>query len=316
MLQAGRRGIITIMGELADVKVLIASGRRAWTQRWAEMLRQGGAQVWLDPTEMPPDQRVDVLVADGSSLDPGQPAVFPVCASGNSPDGPIGVIRSGPVDTTDGGPDEVWLPEDVTGRELRLVCRLLARIVRLRRQGQSEAELRHRLSEEALTDPLTGLPNRRAWDQVLEERLATAADGRQAARRLCLAIFDLDHFKRINDTYGHAVGDVVLRSAGRAIRAGLRGDDFVARLGGDEFGLLLWVPDGPAAAVVVERVRSALPSRLTGDNTHAVTSCAGYCVVPAGSSSDPPPFPDVVYSAAAAALREAKRQGRDRTVGK
>jgi diguanylate cyclase (GGDEF)-like protein len=125
---------------------------------------------------------------------------------------------------------------------------------------------------------------------------------------------DLDHFKQINDVHGHVVGDEVLREAGRAVYDSLRQDDLVARLGGDEFGLLLWVPDESAAGVVVDRVRTVLPSRLSQTAPYRVTASAGYCIAPR-RSAPPLPSADALYAAADAALHEAKRRGRNRTVG-
>lgn len=298
--------IIERMEPPLDAKILILPADAASGRRWAEMLRQPGSDVWASAEEMPRDSQPEVIVTDRD--------LSGTRWAGQSPAEPAAevsaVVRIGPE-----GPAEVWLPADVTARELRLACRLLAQIVRLRRREQSADELRRRLSQQALTDPLTGLPNRRAWQQALGERLAMAADSGQSDRqRLCLAIFDLDHFKRINDAHGHAAGDEVLRSAGRAIRDGLRQDDFVARLGGDEFALLLWVPDEATALAVVDGVRTALPSRLTEAGIHALSASAGYYLSPFAESSEPLPSAEHFYAAADAALHGAKRQGRDRTV--
>jgi len=282
------------------------------------MLRGLPAQVWLDRADMPADTQPEVILTDGTRRADFQSAHN----AGPSETRPyVGVVRIGTAQTSSVGPAEVCLPADVTARELQLACRLLAEIVRLQRQQQAGIELHRRLAEEALTDPLTGLPNRRAWDQVLAERL-----GRQTRKNvsprpagegttLCLAILDLDFFKRVNDAHGHAAGDDVLRACGQALRAGLRQDDFVARVGGDEFGLLLWVRDEAAGAATVERVRAALPGRLAESAAQPVTASAGFCVVPAETSATPLPCPAALFAAADAALRRAKEQGRDRTVG-
>ena len=204
------------------------------------------------------------------------------------------------------GAADVRLPADCPAGELRLACQLLAQIVECRRRERQAVEIQRSLSQQALSDPLTGLPNRRAWDEALAERSTPAAG------RLCLAILDLDHFKEINDLHGHAIGDEVLRAAGQAVCDNLRHGDFVARLGGDEFGLLLWVADDQQAAAVVERVRSSLPERFARTGLPRVTASAGYRltdgVQPAGSA-------EALYAAADASLREAKLGGRDRTVG-
>jgi diguanylate cyclase (GGDEF)-like protein len=279
------------MSESSEPKVLIVG--EAAAQRWAEILRAAGAHVWLGPNDAPDDQQPEIVLTDSRPWE--------------GPD-ETGVIRIGAV-----GPADLHLPEDCSARELQLACRLLAQIVRLRRRVRLAAETHHQLSVAALTDPLTGLPNRRAWDAALAQRMAVAAD---AAGHLCLAILDLDHFKRINDTLGHAVGDEVLRESGRAVYDSLRHDDFVARLGGDEFGLLLWVPNEAVAAVVVERVRTALPTRLVRTPAPEATASAGYCLwgSQAGAESGSQLVPEALYTAADAALREAKRRGRNRTV--
>jgi diguanylate cyclase (GGDEF)-like protein len=163
------------------------------------------------------------------------------------------------------------------------------------------------LAEEAATDPLTELPNRRAWEAMLAERVVALPSG----GRLCVAIVDLDRFKPVNDTHGHTVGDDVLRTAGHALREGLRPDDFVARLGGDEFALLLAVPDASTAQAVVDRVRKRVAAALSDAALPVVTASAGWQVleVPGESST-----PEATMAAADASLREAKQQGRDRTV--
>jgi len=296
MLQATRGAIIALMDELTGVKILIVAGREGSGHRWAEMLRGSEACVWLTPDEIPQNDPPELIVTDSPAVEVGE----------------AGVVWIGPAESAQGVPADVRLPEDVTERELRAVCGLLAQLVRLRRSEHRGAKLRRRLAEQALTDPVTGLPNRRAWDAALEERLAEAAE---VPGRLCLAVLDLDYFKRINDAHGHAVGDEVLRSSGRAVRQSLREGDFVARLGGDEFGLLLWVPDERTAGSVVDRVRAALPALLAQSATHAVGASAGYHLSPAGCPETPVPSPEVLFAAADAALREAKQQGRDRTVG-
>jgi diguanylate cyclase (GGDEF)-like protein len=126
-----------------------------------------------------------------------------------------------------------------------------------------------------------------------------------------LAIFDLDHFKQINDAFGHVAGDAVLKSVASAICESLRQGDFVARIGGDEFGLLIWVADLDIAPVVVERVRSALPDRLTELGIHRVTASAG---IAGASPKSSPTSPSTLFAQADEALRRAKQEGRNRMV--
>lgn len=105
----------------------------------------------------------------------------------------------------------------------------------------------------ALTDPLTGLPNRRAAEERLrKEKARTPRDGQGFA----LALADLDHFKSINDRYGHAVGDEVLKAMASRFEAGLREGDWVARWGGEEFLFVLHGCTGNEAAGIIERLAS------------------------------------------------------------
>ncbi len=107
----------------------------------------------------------------------------------------------------------------------------------------------------AATDSLTGLPNRRHADEVVERLLAAA---RRNHRPLSVILFDLDHFKAINDRYGHGTGDDVLRATATATRGLLRGADHVARFGGEEFIVLLPETTAAAAEGVAEKLRVRL----------------------------------------------------------
>jgi diguanylate cyclase (GGDEF)-like protein len=108
----------------------------------------------------------------------------------------------------------------------------------------------------ARTDSLTGVPNRRAWDEELPRELARAA---RSGQPVCVALLDLDHFKRYNDRHGHQAGDRLLKEAAAAWQAAVRKTDLVARYGGEEFAILL--PDcGLADAVeIAGRLRTAQP---------------------------------------------------------
>jgi diguanylate cyclase (GGDEF)-like protein len=112
------------------------------------------------------------------------------------------------------------------------------------------------LDELARVDPLTGIPNRRTWDVQLEHALARAS---RSGVPVHVAMLDLDHFKRYNDTFGHQAGDRVLKEAVAAWRAELRGGDVLARYGGEEFGVLLEGLDTAGAIAVLDRVREATP---------------------------------------------------------
>lgn len=130
----------------------------------------------------------------------------------------------------------------------------------LRRRSTELAKLRGELRgavHYALSDPLTGLANRRAFD--LELRAIAARASRSSPAHLVMA--DIDHFKLVNDTHGHAIGDELLRIVGEVLRANVRRDTLVARLGGDEFGLLLPRASLEFAAGIALRLCKLLASR-------------------------------------------------------
>ncbi|GJE52823.1 hypothetical protein GOFOIKOB_5897 [Methylobacterium tardum] len=140
--------------------------------------------------------------------------------------------------------------------------------------SQAEAS---RLSEEnarlANTDSLTGLPNRRYFFQKLNELLETSGE---ADSLFALAIFDLDRFKPINDTYGHNVGDRVLAETGRRLAAFTNTGVIVARLGGDEFGLLVRAPGPPAEIIAFcDSICSALQAPIRVGDIQVITGCSG-----------------------------------------
>jgi diguanylate cyclase (GGDEF)-like protein len=115
----------------------------------------------------------------------------------------------------------------------------------------SNASLHQMVSRQAYSDTVTGLPNRRALDERLEREVMHA---RRTGNSFAVIMMDLDGFKVINDTYGHALGDQVLRDLFRYLSAGLRSSDFLARYGGDELTLILSQSDMAAARLVTEKL--------------------------------------------------------------
>ena len=124
------------------------------------------------------------------------------------------------------------------------------------RTEQLESENR-RLAAEAATDTLTALPNRRAYETFIERAVGARAR-RQASGALGLLMIDLDHFKSINDTYGHRVGDSVLRLIGAMLALHTRRDEFTARIGGEEFAVVIPTTDAEEIALAAERFRRAI----------------------------------------------------------
>lgn len=160
------------------------------------------------------------------------------------------------------------------------------------------------LRELALTDPLTGLANRRAFEDRFGEVLASGA---YRHRSLALLVMDIDHFKRVNDTHGHAAGDYVLAEMGSLLESSLRERDAVARFGGEEFCILVDANSPRAAELAAEALRARIAAHEFGDVGH-ITVSIGLVHVHA----DQPASFLTYYKAADAALYLAKAAGRNR----
>ncbi len=166
--------------------------------------------------------------------------------------------------------------------------------------------LERSLSELARTDALTGLPNRRAFEEGLAAALLRSE---RYGHPATLLMMDVDHFKRVNDSHGHPTGDVVLRQLGRLIRELAREVDVPGRLGGEEFALLLEHTSPEAGLVVAERIRNAL-SRIPfegAEGSFRVTLSLGLAGCPQHAREA-----SALLRIADEALYEAKSQGRDR----
>ncbi|WP_275545516.1 histidine kinase N-terminal 7TM domain-containing protein [Pseudomonas sp. Marseille-Q0931] len=194
---------------------------------------------------------------------------------------------------------------DVTQRhlaELKLAEALAVSEERLR----TISVLHEQLREQALCDPLTGLYNRRYLDEFFDRELARA---QRENLPLALALIDLDHFKQLNDEYGHLVGDDVLKSVAQHLLDNLRSTDAVFRIGGEEFLLILSGLNAQAAHARLESLRMQLASveHPTRMGTMPVTLSAGIAVWPANGGQL-----DALLHAADIALYAAKRGGRNR----
>jgi len=108
---------------------------------------------------------------------------------------------------------------------------------------------------EAMTDPLTGILNRRGFEIQAKQ---VFADQATLDKGLCVLMLDIDHFKKINDTYGHLFGDKVIRAIAETLKSKVRGEDLVARLGGEEFAVMLPETDIPGARTVAEHIRQSI----------------------------------------------------------
>ncbi len=190
-----------------------------------------------------------------------------------------------------------------------LVARTLTQIKRKRYNDRLRASVRQTI-ELAVTDGLTGLNNRRYLDNHLKTLFSRAA---ARGRALSVCITDIDRFKHVNDTYGHDVGDEVLKEFARRIRSTVRGADLACRYGGEEFVVVMPDTDAAAAAAIAERLRGIIESAafdLPAFNLSiAVTASLGIATVTADTET-----PEQLLKQADKALYEAKSKGRNRVV--
>ena len=193
-------------------------------------------------------------------------------------------------------------------REQEVAARLKGLAERVAHMEQEALGFREHLEEQrqkALIDPLTGLPNRAAWSERLEHEIK---QWQQHGNTLSLAMLDLDHFKRINDNYGHLAGDKVLKIIATVLRKRLRAADFIARFGGEEFVLLLPATTPAVGAKLLESLRAAIeacPFHFKGERV-TITISMGLASFKTGEHSD------LVLKRADQALYRAKNGGRNR----
>jgi diguanylate cyclase (GGDEF)-like protein len=173
--------------------------------------------------------------------------------------------------------------------------------------GRAYNRVRAQLATMVLTDPLSGCVNRRGFEQELTRAMARAS---RAASHVALLALDVDHFKDVNDTFGHLVGDGVVREVGTLLRGAARAGDVVARIGGDEFMLLLPDTDEPGALQVAARIRDSFRQRQWDalPEKHRLTASVG-AVADRAADAD---LAEALLARADEALYAAKRSGRDR----
>jgi diguanylate cyclase (GGDEF)-like protein len=277
------------------VRILLATRDEARQRAWSEALKSTRCQIVAGNGEAADE--IDVLVIDQPLSEANVALDEERLARGQMGMVAVGIAL----------PADVSLPEDHSSRELRLACLLLAEIVRLRRQREASRRQEKVLTHLALSDPLTGLPNRRAWDQQLAERLSAG----RAGAKWCIALLDIDNFHEVNDRLGHLEGDASLRRIADRLTGTMRRTGFLARLGGDEFAVLLEGIDDTKAAAVVDLIR--IQAAEEGDEATGrlpLKLSAGWATL------GPSPNKSAINEAlrqADDALGQAKREGRNRT---
>ena len=182
------------------------------------------------------------------------------------------------------------------------------------RAGQRILNLHDKLNQsleklrfQATHDALTGLWNRSAIMDVLDRELARASRNLQSPESTSIIMLDVDRFKSINDTFGHAAGDAVLKLVGNVIRKSLRSYDYVGRYGGEEFIIILPTTAREQVETITERIRASIEHQAFRLNGNRIPITASLGVVTASKDSDA----EEMVKGADAAMYRAKRNGRN-----
>jgi len=184
-------------------------------------------------------------------------------------------------------------------------------VFRFARTTEQDVSVQIEVFNRANKDALTGAFNRRRFDEAIEREVSFQRRGKQS---FAVLIFDVDHFKKINDSLGHPAGDEVLREIGRRVPKALRQEDFFARIGGEEFVVLIRGEDVSGVQVIAERIRHSMersPAEFDGKSIPFTVS-VGFTVVQPGAQIDK----DEVVSLADQALYTSKESGRNRVTSK
>jgi len=264
---------------------IIASGRKVWA-----ITRCGGE--WIELTPIDPAARAAVERAAAHTMGDADVAIEPALevyciplVAGGEPVGAIGVMPTPPLTDTE--------------------CAALAAAAALLGPSAKNAELYSEVHENSVRDALTCCFNRRHSLQVLDSELRRA---RRSHGAFSLVMLDLDHFKTINDRFGHLCGDAVLAHVGQRMKAVLRGSDTKCRYGGEEFLILLPDTPLPGARRVAEMLRKDLEQRPVrfNDQMLVVTASFGIAEIIAGEDTA-----NSIIARADAALYQAKQNGRN-----
>ncbi|MFL6285501.1 MAG: diguanylate cyclase [Pyrinomonadaceae bacterium] len=307
--EAGTRAPVILVADDEPVNLALIKRRLEWEEYHVETAQDGGEAVEAAKRVLP-----DLII-----LDVMMPVLDGLGACRLLKEDPstrdIPVIFLSALDDTDTKVNALSLgANDYISKPFR-VEELLARVavsIRLKRERdllqESAEELRRRAeaaSEMSMTDALTGLLNRYGLQRALQRELSEA---RRYSRPLSCLLLDIDFFKAINDTHGHAAGDAALMQTAHVLTESVRGSDVVCRYGGEEFLVLAPETDARGAHSLAEKIRLSVSSRLFGDGgrAFALTLSAGVAELRPGESGN-----DMI-ARADLALYQAKQHGRDR----
>jgi diguanylate cyclase (GGDEF)-like protein len=263
-------------------------------ERGVELCRQQRPDCVLLDYRLPDADGLDVLAQlAGGDAEQAVPIVM-LTGQGN---------EAVAVQALQGGAQDYLIKGNLTAQGLRWAIHNAMEKVALRRQIERQ---RRELERLATTDVLTGVYNRRVLLERLELELRRC---RRYGSRLCVLLLDVDHFKRVNDTFGHLAGDSVLVALGHLLRTRVRGTDVAGRYGGEEFCVLLPETDLDPGRELAERLRQHLAAETftAGETTFRVT-----CSVGVAHFHDPKQKVTDLLQAADEALYRAKQLGRNR----
>lgn len=276
----------------------VHDGAEAW-----ERVRQGGIELLLSDWMMPSINGLELCRLIRAQPDALYTYIILLTARSGREDRLAGLeagaddLLAKPVDA-----GELTARLTVAGRILAIQEQLRAHAMQLEDLHLALERQNSLLAKRASTDGLTGLSNRRHFDESLASALSYAERHRGP---LSLVLLDTDHFKAYNDAFGHQAGDQVLRAVAETLRSHSRSHEVVARYGGEEFAVILPETDAADARRIAERLRSAIANR--GWKHRAVTASFGVATAI-------PPYPDAarLVERADRALYHAKARGRDR----
>ncbi|GGC56670.1 GGDEF domain-containing protein [Marinobacter halophilus] len=196
-----------------------------------------------------------------------------------------------------------------TNGEVNKVCLLIYDVTEFASSKRALERANEKLAKLSMTDRLTGLLNRGTWENLVDAEFERY---RRYGQATSLVMFDIDHFKPVNDTYGHLAGDEVIRHTAQITRSSVRQSDSAGRYGGEEFGIILPETDAENARIICERIRDAIEKSIvttsTGDEIQYTVSMGI-----AQLSGEPENYMQWMQKADEA-LYQAKETGRNRVV--